>query len=45
MWRTTGWISKEFNVTQQTVRMWVIEGKFKKVMRTMGGHYRIWWNG
>ena len=44
MWRTTGWVANEFGVTQQTIRMWLLEGKFEKTMKTMGGHYRIWWD-
>jgi predicted site-specific integrase-resolvase len=42
MWKTTGQVAAKNFVTNQTVINWIKLGKYDKVERTRGGHYRIW---
>lgn len=38
---TTGQLAKKYNVTPQTIRRWVSDGKFEEVKTTLGGDLRI----
>ena len=42
MYKTTGFLAKKYCVTNETIQSWIKNGKFNKVFRTKGGHYRIW---
>lgn len=42
MWKSTGYIAKHEHVTNECVQNWIRQGKYDKVHRTKGGHYRIW---
>lgn len=42
MYKSTGFLAKEYAVTNETIQNWVREGKFERVKKTKGGHYRIW---
>jgi len=42
MYKSTGFLAKEYSVTNETIQNWIKEGKFDKVKRTKGGHYRVW---
>ena len=42
MYKSTGFLAKEYSVTNETIQNWIKEGKFEKVKKTKGGHYRIW---
>ena len=41
MWYSTTKLSKKYNVTTQTIRRWIKEGKFLETKVTAGGHFRI----
>lgn len=42
MFKSTGYVAKKYSVTNQAVQNWIKEGKFDRVKKTKGGHYRIW---
>lgn len=42
MWKTCGQLAKEYGVTRITIGNWIRAGKYPKVERTQGGHYRVW---
>jgi predicted site-specific integrase-resolvase len=42
MYKPTGFLAKKYAVTNETVQNWIKEGKFERVKKTKGGHYRIW---
>ena len=42
MYKSTGFLAKEYSVTNETIQNWIKEGKFEKVKKTKGGHYRVW---
>ena len=42
MYKSTGFLAKEYSVTNETIQNWIKEGKFDKVKKTKGGHYRVW---
>jgi len=42
MYRSTGFLAKEYSVTNETIQNWIKEGKFECVKKTKGGHYRVW---
>lgn len=42
MFRSTGYLAKKYSVTNETIQNWIKEGKFDKVKKTKGGHYRVW---
>ncbi len=43
MYKSTGFLAKEYSVTNETIQNWIKEGKFEKVKKTKGGHYRCGW--
>jgi predicted site-specific integrase-resolvase len=42
MYKSTGFLAKEYSVTNETIQNWIKDGKFEKVKKTKGGHYRVW---
>jgi predicted site-specific integrase-resolvase len=40
MYKLTGFLAKQYSVTNETIQNWIKEGKFDKVKKT--GHYRVW---
>ncbi len=42
MYKSTGFLAKEYSVTNETIQNWIKEGKFDKIKKTKGGHYRVW---
>jgi hypothetical protein len=42
MYKSTGFLAKEYSVTNQTIQNWIWSGKFEKVKETKGAHYRVW---
>ncbi|MEN8216384.1 MAG: recombinase family protein [Pseudomonadota bacterium] len=42
MYKSTGFLAKEYSVTNETIPNWIKEGKFERVKKTKGGHYRVW---
>ena len=42
MYKSTGFLAKEYSVTNETIQNWIKEGKFDRVKKTKGGHYRVW---
>jgi len=42
MYKPTGFLAKQYSVTNETIQNWIKEGKFDKVKKTKGGHYRVW---
>jgi len=42
MYKSTGFLAKEYSVTNETIQNWIKEGKFECVKKTKGGHYRVW---
>ena len=42
MWKSTVRLASELGVTRQTTFKWARDGKFERVQKTKGGHYRIW---
>ncbi|MFK5969442.1 MAG: recombinase family protein [Candidatus Marithrix sp.] len=42
MYKPTGFLAKQYSVTNETIQKWIKEGKFDKVKKTKGGHYRVW---
>ncbi len=42
MYKSTGFLAREYSVTNETIQNWIKEGKFDKVKKTKGGHYRVW---
>lgn len=42
MWRQVGWLARQAGVTRITVGNWIRAGRYEKVERTRGGHYRVW---
>jgi predicted site-specific integrase-resolvase len=42
MYKSTGFLAKKYSVTNETIQNWIKEGKFEKVKKTKGGHYRVW---
>jgi predicted site-specific integrase-resolvase len=42
MYKSTVFLAKKYSVTNETIQNWIKEGKFEKVKKTKGGHYRIW---
>lgn len=42
MWLSTTKLAKRENVTSQTIRRWIKEGKYERIETTKGGHIRIW---
>ncbi len=42
MYKSTGFLAKEYAVTNETIQNGIKEGKFEKVKKTKGGHYRVW---
>jgi hypothetical protein len=42
MYKSTGFLAKEYSVTNETIQNWIKEAKFEKVKKTKGGHYRVW---
>jgi predicted site-specific integrase-resolvase len=42
MYKSTGFLAKEYSVTNETIQNWIKEGKFERVKKTKGGHYRVW---
>ena len=42
MWKSVGEIAKREGVVRQTILKWIKDGKYEKVQKTEGGHYRVW---
>jgi putative resolvase len=42
MYKSTGFLAKEYSVTNETIQNWIKDGKFERVKKTKGGHYRVW---
>lgn len=42
MWKTTVQLARERGVSRQTTFRWVQQGKYARVERTEGGHFRVW---
>jgi len=42
MYKSTGFLAKKYSVTNETIQNWIKEGKFEKVKKTKGRHYRVW---
>ncbi len=42
MYKSTGFLAKKYSVTNETIQNGIKEGKFERVKKTKGGHYRIW---
>jgi len=42
MWKKAGWLAKKHGVSRITIGNWIRAGKYEKVERTKGGHYRVW---
>ncbi len=42
MYKSTGFLAREYSVTNETIQNWIKEGKFDKIKKTKGGHYRVW---
>ena len=45
MWLDTTRLARGEKDTTQTVRRWIEAGRYEKVERTYGGHYRVWVSG
>lgn len=44
MWKNVGWLAKHYGVSRITIGNWIRAGKFSKVDKTKGGHYRVWFD-
>ena len=42
MWKSSVRLAREAGVSRQTVFRWIRDGKYERVERTKGGHYRVW---
>jgi putative resolvase len=42
MYKSTGFLAKEYSVTNETIQNWIRSDKFERVKKTKGGHYRMW---
>ena len=42
MWKNVGFLAKHNGVSRIAIGNWIRSGKYKKVKRTEGGHYRVW---
>jgi predicted site-specific integrase-resolvase len=42
MWVRTSVLARREKVTPKTIRLWIEGGRYEKVERTYGGHYRVW---
>ena len=44
MWKNVGWLAKKHGVSRITIGNWIRDGRYERVERTKGGHYRVWVN-
>ena len=42
MYKPTGFLAKQYSVTNETTQRWIKESKFERTKKTKGGHHRIW---
>ena len=42
MYKSTGFLAREYSVTNETIQNGIKEGKFDQVKKTKGGYYRVW---